>query len=278
LRKQEQTSLAYDCLLALGDGPDDAVGRFNLTFQSVAEDQAMFGKLLTSWLLSPTAAFPVLRDLLGFITAQRARGELDEPLFAAATPLLRAKAMRRLLGLHSEGPTLCQFAASVARMSSLGDEGLRMAADMFNFLHEEFPSATEDFLKPLSAAALRNERGAPVFRGVYAAVAKWKRHLERLPRRPELHITAADGFSLRSARIKLNEIIQRGGEEQSVLASLFSKKSIAQGRRFVVHTEHGPSAISQMGSFSHSVELPSSELSDPMRGYISRATLLEGSR
>lgn len=278
LRKDGGRPIAIELLRELGNGPDDALERFHLTFQSMPEDTALFRDLLTTWLLSPTASFALIRGMLGFVSAQRARPELDESLFAAALPLARAKAIRRLLGLHGEGPSLCRFAANIARMQSLGDAGLEMAGQMFNLIKDEFPGATEEFLKPLSTTALRKERGAHIFRGIYATSLRWKRHLERLPRRPELRISDSDAHSLQSARAKLNSIIQRGAEEMSVFASIVTKVHVAQGRRFTSHMQAGPTPISDMGRFSQSIELPTSELSDPMRGFIHRMKMLEHSR
>lgn len=278
LRKPKQRQIAIDSLRTLGDGPDDALERFNLTFQTLPDDAALFKDILTRWLLSPSASFAVLRSMLNVVSAQRGRAEMDEPLFAKASPLVRTKAIRRLLGLLGDGPSLCQFGADVARMTSLGGAGLELATQMFNLLKDEFPGATEEFLKPLAASIHRRERGAPIFRGVYASMLRWKRHLERLPRRPELRISDADSLALRSARIKLQAAIHRGAEEMSVFASAVTKVHVAQGNRFASHMEDGPTAISAMGSYSHSIELPSSELSDPMRGFIHRMKMLENSR
>ncbi|WP_431046718.1 hypothetical protein [Roseateles sp. L2-2] len=278
LRKAPQKSFVIEQLLALGNGPEDVLQRFNLTFQSSAEDEALFRTLLTHWLLSPTASFPVIRGMLEFLYARPVRAVLDEPLFAAATPLVRTKAIRRVLGLHEEGPTLCHFAASIARMESLGDSGLYMAGDMLNFLKIEYPGATEAFLKPLCSPSCRNARGAVVFRGIYASILRWTRHLARLPRRRELRISDVDAFSLRSAQAKQHDHIQQVGEKNSVFASLVTKAHLAQGRRFVTHLADGPSQIVDLVSGGLSFELPSSELSDPMQGYIRRFKLLEQAR
>lgn len=270
LKRQNQRPIAIDCLSGLESAPEDILKRFDATFYALCEDAPLFKKILTDWLLSPTASFQVIGAMLNLIASNRAPGALDEALFAQASPLARTKAVRRLLGLLGDGGVLCQFAADIARMVSLGDAGLELATQMFNLLKDEFPHATEEFLKPLAASARRQERGAPIFRGVYATVLVWKRHLERLPRRLELHIGDADALALRSARIKQQAEIHRGAEAMSVFASVMKRVHIAQGHSFTSHMEDGPMPISEMGRFSHSIELPSSELSDPMRGLLHR--------
>lgn len=278
LKRQSQRPIAIDCVRTLRDGPDDVLKRFDSTFYSLSEDAALFKEVLTGWLLSPTASFNVISAALNLVASNRAPAGLDEALFAGATPLARTKAVRRLLGLLGDGAALCQFAADIARMVSLGDAGIELASQMFNLLKDEFPRATEEFLKPLAAPALRRERGAQVFRGVYAIVMTWKRHLERLPNRPELHIGDADAMAFRTARMKQQREIHRGAEAMSVFASVMTKVHIAQGHRFTSHMQDGPSPISDMGHFSHAVELPSSELSDPMRGLLQRMQMRETSR
>lgn len=278
LKRQSQRPIAIDCVRTLGDGPDDVLKRFDSTFYALSEDAALFKEVLTGWLLSPTASFNVINAALNLVASNRAPAGLDEALFAGATPLARTKAVRRLLGLLNDGMALCQFAADIARMETLGAAGLELASQMFNMLKDEFPHATEDFLKPLAASALRRERGAQVFRGVYAIVMTWKRHLERLPKLPELHIGDADAMAFRTARVEQQREIHRGAEAMSVFASVMTKVHIAQGHRFTSHMQDGPSPISDMGHFSHAVELPSSELSDPMRGLIHRMQMRGASR
>ena len=278
LKRQSQRPIAIDCVRALEDGPDDVLKRFDSTFYALCEDAALFKEVLTGWLLSPTASFDVIGATLNLVATNRAPVGLDEALFAGASPLVRTKAVRRLLGLLSDGGALCQFAADIARMETLGAAGLELASQMFNLLKDEFPHATEHFLKPLATSALRRERGAQVFRGVYSIVMTWKRHLERLPKRPELNVGDAEAMAFRTARMKQQREIHRGAEAMSVFASVMTKVHIAQGHRFTSHMQDGPSPISDMGHFSHAVELPSSELSDPMRGLLHRMQMRGTSR
>jgi len=278
LTRKSQRPIAIDCLSGLESGPEDILERFDATFHALCEDAPLFKKILTGWLLSPTASFQVIGAMLNLIASNRAQVGLDEALFAQASPLARTKAARRLLGLVGDGGVLCQFAADIARMVSLGDAGLELATQMFNLLKDEFPHATEEFLKPLAASARRQERGATIFHGVYATVLAWKQHLERLPRRLELHIGDTDALALRSARIKQQAEIHRGAEAMSVFSSVMKKVHIAQGHRFTSHMKDGPMPISDMGRFSHSIELPSSELSDPMRGLLHRMQMRRTAR
>jgi hypothetical protein len=70
----------------------------------------------------------------------------------------------------------------------------------------------------------------------------------------------------------------RGAAERSVFASIFTNVHLAQGRRFATHTAHGAPQIAEMQQASHSIELPSSELADPVGGMLRRAKTLSASR
>jgi hypothetical protein len=83
---------------------------------------------------------------------------------------------------------------------------------------------------------------------------------------------------MRAMRSRMNREILRVANERSIFAALSTKMNIAQGRRFVVRTEHGLTSISEMQQASHAIELPSSELADPVGGMLRRARRLGGSR
>ena len=70
----------------------------------------------------------------------------------------------------------------------------------------------------------------------------------------------------------------RVAAERSIFASICAKVHLAQGKKFASHTPFGEPQITQMAESRHFVELPSSELADPMRGQIERHNLLQSAR
>jgi hypothetical protein len=255
-----------------------AVSSFTRAFESLARKEKRFAGVLTAWLLSPTASFEAIRELLRLVATGHAHPALDETALNAASNEHCVKAMRRLLACLHDGPSLCRFAAIVARMPSLGEAGLRLASEMFNILFLEFPGATEEFLEPLAKPALKRQRGYKIFRGVHANAVRWRKLLECLPQRAELRISDTDLFAYRSVRLKMGRFITRQAEAQSVFAGMVTKRSMAQGRRFASRIGDFSPTITDLNSVGHSMELPSSELADPMRGLMTRMSYLENSR
>jgi hypothetical protein len=269
---------AVASLLDLCSIESDAVEMFKATFGGLAEHSTEFFRVLSEWLVRPVTNFSSITGLLSLCTSGRAPVGLDGEVFAAHESDSWLKAARRLLALTHHGPTLCQFIAAIAAMEPIGDARLQLAGQMLNITFTEYPSATEQFLKAKTAETSRSDPTAHVFRGVYANALRWRRVLTRLPTRNELRPSELELQALRAMKRRINREIMRAAEEQSILRQLASKSHIAQGRKFASHTQFGPPQVIEMAQSSHSVELPSSELADPMRGMLERRKLLESAR
>ena len=270
--------LILPCVADLGSLDEDIAELFPETLSALCEHQPDFMTLLTRWLLAPDATFTALRSLLSRCTAGQAPTGLDTVMFAAASPDRKVVAARRLLGLTHNGPVLCRFISVLAESPALQPDGLNMAAQMLNEAFEEYPNATVAFLQGRTRPSERKAPFSHVYRGVYANALRWRRVLARLPRLNELRPTDSQLHALRAMQSRMNREILRVANEHSIFAALATKMNIVQGRRFVVRTERGLTAISAMEQASHAVELPSSELADPVGGMLRRARRLGGSR
>ena len=266
------------CVDALRGVDEDLDELFPDTFNNISDKPDDFTKLLTVWLLAEDVAFAALRSLLARCSQQRAHVALDPSVFGGATSARKIIAARRLLALAHYGPVLCQFIACLAETPSLQPDGLNIAAQMLNEAFAEYPAATEEFLKSRTTNAERQAPFAPVYRGMYANVLRWRVVLRRLPRLKELRPAEAQLQALRAMRQRVNREIMRGAAQKSVFASIITNVHVAQGRRFVTHTAQGAPQIAEMQQASHSIELPSSELADPVGGMLRRAKTLSASR
>lgn len=271
-------STALQCVGALSEVDGDLNEMFPETIDALCESSVEFTRQLTTWLLAEGVTFAAVRSLLARCGQRQAHATIDPAVFAAATAHRKVVAARRLLALTHDGPALCQFIGCLAESPALQPDGLNMASQMLNEAFAEYPTATEEFLKERTRSVPRSEPFAVVYRGVYANVLRWRLVLRRLPLLNELKPTDAQLQALRAMRQRLNREIMRGAEEKSVLASIFTKVHLAQGRRFATHTPYGPPQIAEMQESSHSIELPSSERADPVGGMLRRASTLAASR
>lgn len=270
--------IATHVVMGLGTTTNDVVKAFPEVFGALANHPTDFSSVLTDWLLSPETNFSSLASLLSMCTCGRATVALDEVAFAAQTPERRVKAARRLLALTHHGPTLCHFCEVIATMSMLGPERLHLSGQMLEYAFHEYPEATEEFLKDKTTTLSPSAPEAPVFHGVYANILQWRSVLENLPNRKEFRPSDAELQVLRARKRRINREIMRVATEQSIFASICTNIHMAQGRKFASHMPFGAQQITEMAESSHMVELPSSELADPMRGQIERNHLLRNAR
>jgi hypothetical protein len=261
----------------LGQFGNDMVELFPDVFNALANQRDEFATVLTDWLGSPDTCFDSLASLLSMCTHARAPIVLDEVAFAAQSGDQRTKAARRLLSLLHNGPTLCKFCALIAEMTALGPERFHLAGQMLDNVFMEYPAATEEFLK-FKASTLADVPDAQIYRDIYANVLEWRGVLESLPIRKELLPTDSEMQVLRARKLRISREVMRMASERSFFAKFCSNVYVAQGKKFASHNAFGDPLITPMVETTHSVELPSSELADPMRGLIETNSLLRGAR
>lgn len=256
----------------------NAVTHFEEAFDAICDYEDTFASVLTAWLVREGVSFNALRSLLSKCSSSRAPVALAPAAYSAAPLERRAAAGRRLLALCYNGPVLCRFISLLAETPALQPEGLEQAAALLDQVFLEYPTATVEFLKPRTRAATRREPHAPVYRAVLANALRWERVLARLPRLAELRPSDAELQALRVMMWRRNREVLRIARERSVFASLATQVHIAQGHRFASHVSHNPPQVSQMVQRSHAMELPSSELADPVGGALRRIRTLSAAK
>ncbi|MDT4850101.1 hypothetical protein FQZ97_842420 [compost metagenome] len=269
---------AVSCLHELCTAECRVAEQFSSAFAALSDNAEDFACILTSWLLRPDASFDAIRSLLSRCSSGQASVGLDSDAFVKAGSERRIKAARRLLGLTLNGPTLCQFIGTITEMSALGEERIDLGQQMLQVLFDEYPAATDEFLKEKAKTCTRSAPEAEAYRKVYASVLRWHRVLRRLPSLNELRPNDSELHILRTLKHRLNRAILRDAAERSIFANLVSGVHVAQGRKVVIRTPYGSPQVVPMSEASHSIELPSSELADPMRGQLQRIHLLRDAR
>lgn len=278
LYRESLRPIALQCVDALRNVDGDLDELFPNTLNGIREQPDDFASLLTEWLIAEGVAFSAVRSLLAQCSQQRAPVSLAPQVFAGATVERKVVAARRLLALTHNGPVLCQFIACLAEDPSFQPDGLNLAAQMLNEAFAEYPHATEKFLREHTRPAERRKPFALVYRSIYANVLRWRLVLRRLPHLAELRPTDAQLQALRAMRQRVNREIMRDATQKSVFASIVTNVHLAQGRRFATHTTHGTPQVADMQQASHWIELPSSELADPVGGMLRRAKALAASQ
>lgn len=254
----------------------DIVEALPETFRTLGQ-QPEFTTLLSLGLLRADSTVPAVRGLLSLCTGKRAPIILDDAAFVAAGPKGWVKAVRRLLGLTVNGPALCDFISAISKLSGI-NEGIRaqMVGEMLNIAFQEYPNATAEYLATTIKQAKKSSAIGAVYRYVYASALRWQRVLAKLPERKELWPNDSEKSALRAVRTRFRREVSRMAMEKSVFRAVVTSEAVAQGRRVASHSKRGVASVNQLATVSHSIELPSSEVADPMRGILLRNNLVRG--
>lgn len=239
--------------------------------------QPDFARVLSVALLSKDSTVSALKGAISLCTQGRAPVALDDNLFAAASPEAWIGAVKRLLGLTHYGPVLCEFIALLSEPSA-GAKGVRLAsiAQMLNYAFQEYPNATAAFLAAKVPQIPKSSPVAAVYRSVYANVLSWQRVLARLPERKELWPKVSERNAFLAIKERFHREVTRSAMEKSVFRAITRVEFTAQGQKVASHASDGGITVQEMASMSQAIELPTSEVSDPMRGILLRNNLLRG--
>ena len=274
ISRQATKKSALEFLTTLATKDDDFTQIFPSAFQAVFRDRTEFSVLLTNWLLQPRANFDAISHLIEFHHSQGGSVNLDDKLILAADLPRLVKLIRRVLVLTFYGPSMCEYAGEILRIEGLGQTGLNLGVQMLNEIYSEYPGAAEDYVRK---KVEKVDKGTPVgaiYQGFLEHILKWRDFLHDLPDVAELRASSLENTALNNVKNRVSRDIHKGAEEKSVFASLVSKSTIVQGARFAAYNRNGPPSVAKMVRSSHSFELPSSELADPLRGLIRRHRLL----
>lgn len=278
LYRDSLRALVRECVVDLGGVGPNVTELLPAVMEALEGHPEDFELLLTAWLVAEGVRFNNVRSLLSRCVSMRAPATLHVPTFAAASTTRKVVAARRLLSLTHHGPVLCQFIACLAETPALQPYGLELAAQMLNAAYAEYPNATFEFLQPRTRSAQRREPYAHVYRAILSNALRWRRVLQRLPRLQELRTGEAQRQALQAVRQRINRDIMKAAEDGSVMAVFATKVNIAQGRRSATHTAFGPPQVVEMQRHSYAIELPSSELADPVGGLVRRRQQLMASQ
>jgi len=272
--REQSKKPALSFLSTLGAMREDCTEILPGAFDAVFRDKDGFSVLLTGWLLLPGANFDAISHLIGFYHSHGGVVRLDDDLILAADVQRLVKLVRRILALTYYGPTLCAYAGEILRIDELGQTGLNFGIEMLNEIYMEFPGAAEDYLKQRVKEVHAKTPAGKIYRNFLQAIQKWREVLDGLPRLKELRASSMENTALNNVKYRVSRDIHKGAEKKSIFGSLFSKSTILQGASFAAYNRNGPPIVTKMIQSSHSMELPSSELADPLRGLLRRRSFL----
>jgi hypothetical protein len=249
---------------------------FPEVYRHLMSEGGLFAHVTSRWLLKPKVSFGALRSLLHhtFVAPELLHPDLEQ--FTAADEKSRVRAVRRLLGCSTSGEGIAQFMFSLASCPALQPWGQEAFRDVCqNYLLVEFPHAIRQFLNIKSKTLERSSSLGKCIRAVSRAIKSWDAVLRTLPLARELRPSEANLLTMRVTQIREQREIFRQARARSVFASSVTQFNSKQGTAVITRIAGQPPVLIQLKTFSHALELPSSERSDPLWGYMQRLMYLK---
>lgn len=271
-------SIVVECVERLGVVDAPIASLFDSIFSAIAEEPTDMARLLTTWLVGGGISFDAIGSLLARYRGHGMPAALDPSTFTAAPRGRKEVAARRLLALTMDGPALCAFIGVLAESPALQPDGLQLAGQMLHEAFIEYPGATEDFLKERMTALPRVAPYAALYQAAHREAVRWRDLVTDLPRLRELRPTDTERLALGAINRRFSRDIHRQAERGSILSVLTTKVTLAQGRRFSSLFGPGAPVVTSMSEMSHEMELPTSEVSDPLGGLMRRLRILQDSQ
>jgi hypothetical protein len=243
----------------------DLQTHFPRVFAALVRDSATFGRVMSRWLLSVSFSTTSLQSLLQASYLNLSLAIPDVEMFAQADPAARRRALRRMLALAVQAGPVCQWTFHLAQASSLKQWGLEAFQDIFiNHLLVELPGPTRQFLieqqksldaeSPLAAAVTR----------VLKSINDWEEVLNSLPKAKELHPSALQRAALRAANLRQHRAMSKDIAANSIWTKIATPLRVKQGRRVISRAPGRLPQPIEMKPYSHSIDLPTSEIADPL--------------
>jgi hypothetical protein len=136
-----------------------------------------------------------------------------------------------------------------------------------------FPSLLDTFILDKMRSGQPFERSAA--REIRKRIKIYRQARENRPKLKELHAHPRAIRLARAKRKKMNEVIERGIEEHSVLLQLITRVTLKAGTSWFSEVNGHFTDKSNLGHFSQQVELPTGEIIDPVGQFRLRVAWLQ---
>jgi ribosomal protein L17 len=232
---------------------------------------------VTGMLLAEPPDFSALRDFIGRI-GTRTNLALDLKQIDSLDAVGLA-VTRRILGVSVFGPSLCSLVFSLTRLTNAERRTFSIVGDVFgNYISDEFPNTTRDFLQASLASSAEGSSLRALLEDLLRHMQEREKLYDELPQLQELKPAHEKLQSYRVAMLKEQREILEHAEQQSVFASLFPKINLKYGRSVITEVQGQFTVPTHVNHISHSVEIPRSELRDPVAGILRRDAYLKAGK
>lgn len=241
----------------------------------IAQSSPLFVAAVSRWLPADEYISLALA-LVGKVSVQHLQQEIAETYDLSSIDESRAILVACRLCAHYTAPAVTLGWALSLATSLPATESTREAVDYLLQYHiEEYPSTTGQLLSHEDSPFKSLEQA----RKALELLEKQERWLQGLPKLREFSMTPEMRLTLSSLTHRQNRDLNRRSQEQSIFRIVCTSYHFKYAKRTALEIALGDQiqeTTLNMAPFSVAIELPLSELTDPVSGEFRRRTLCRG--
>lgn len=235
-------------------------------FDAIATERAVLTRALLRWL--PADEFAVLvQPLCSTVRVHYLQVKVAIAFDLAGSDGSRAEAVAfRLVARLAPPAVSIGWLLSLVATHGKDEKTAEAANELMAYHAEELPMSTEQLLANDKNPLVKLEFA----RDALEHLREYNAHLEQLPRARELDMPAPMRLMYASIRRERHRTISAGGDKRSFFASMFTTHRFKYSSRAAVEVHHGGRTVEKpltMTPFSVSMELPVSDLADPVAAH-----------
>ena len=247
---------------------------FGSTLSKLSENTIFFNTLITKYLNHDNyKANQAASDLIRYSNLHKKRLiTLDQQIINSLDIKDILYICRKILGYIFDAKTICSLVYSVLTAKPKDTEAKALVYDLFlKHIGMDYPGMTLDFLNAKFSDPELPDELKIIVKDILDALESQQKLLKSLPRTNELLIAKKYSYQI---SLEENKNISKKMEEAqkgSIISQLATKIPLKYGRSWFSYRDGKYCGPSKLSSFSHSVEIPRSEIDNPVSASMQRA-------
>jgi len=246
---------------------EEADSLFNLTVSLLSKNKEKLGKLITNLLnhddyrahnlITNLVHAPSVHDITGVELDKKVISSLDfdDILFIS----------RKILGYIFWPDLLCSLIYSILKKKDIDDEVRGLVINIFtDLIGRDYPRKTINFLNERIKESNQNKIECKACKIIIKSIEKYQNQLKELPRLKELIPPNKQCYQIALEESKKMAETMEQAQKKSIVQQLATKIPLKYGRAWFSYRQGKYGKPTPLSSFSRSVEIPRSELIEPI--------------
>lgn len=247
---------------------------FGSTLSKLSEDAVFFDTLVTKYFnhdnykVNQTAS-----ELIRYSNLYKKRSiSLDQSIIKSLDIDDILYICRKILGYLFDVKDLCSLIYSILTAKPKDPNVKGLVRDIFlKQIGMDYPGTTLQFLKEKLSATDLTEELESTLRDIIDALESHRNMIKSLPRLNELFVPQRLSYQISLEESKNMNKAMEAAQEGSITSLIATKIPLKYGRSWFSYRDGKYCSPSNLSSFSHSVEIPRSEIDNPVSASMKRA-------